>query len=345
MLSVIITALLLGLMLLIIASLLLGTWREQQRHKRTLQTHAQTSTQPLSQHITTTLHAQNGMIVGVEKPKHSPAFTWSSSWYMRRRTLVSLGFLTMTILTLFVQNALADGSLQHLSNGLDFTLLSYSQPQPSDLHPATHPTRVVPSATHSSPVIPPATHSTRVVPLTASQRVVRINSGAADQYATTYEHDVWEYSSCSGIAMEMVMNAYGRHLIASDVLQEELKLGVWNVQLGLLRDEGIAMTAAYFGFNADLSHSRTVQDIVAIANKGQPVIVSVRDAYYFPGGHFMVVRGGDNQYVYLADSSPANFPRMSYSMFLGMWSGLSAILTPHALKIAVPPLHLRTTAK
>ncbi|HZU04179.1 MAG TPA: C39 family peptidase, partial [Ktedonobacteraceae bacterium] len=182
--------------------------------------------------------------------------------------------------------------------------------------------------THSTPVVPAATHSTPVVPLTASQRVVRINSGAADQYATTYEHDVWEYSSCSGIAMETVMNAYGRHLIASDVLQEELNLGVWNVQLGLLRDEGIAMTAAYFGFNADLSHSRTVQDIVAIANKGQPVIVSVRDAYYFPGGHIMVVRGGDNQYVYLADSSPANFSRMSYSMFLGMWSGFSAVLTP-----------------
>jgi ABC-type bacteriocin/lantibiotic exporter with double-glycine peptidase domain len=158
--------------------------------------------------------------------------------------------------------------------------------------------------------------------------VVRIDSGAANQYATTYEHDVWEYSSCSGIAMEMVMNAYGRHLIASDVLQEELNLGVWSVQLGLLRDEGIAMTSAYFGFNADLSHSRTVQDIVAIANKGEPVIVSVRDAYYFPGGHIMVVHGGDSQYVYLADSSPANFPRMSYSMFLGMWSGFSAVLTP-----------------
>ena len=125
------------------------------------------------------------------------------------------------------------------------------------------------------------------------------------------------------------MNAYGRHLIASDILQVELNLGVWDVNLGLLREEGIAMTAAYFGFNANLSHSRTLQDIIAISNKGTPVIVSVRDSYYFPGGHFMVVRGGDNQYVYLADSSPANFQRMSYSMFLGMWSSFSAILTPH----------------
>ena len=308
MLSAIITALLLVVMLLIITSLLLSAWREHQRHRLLLQAQTQASTQPLSQHITTTLHLQSGIVIGVEKPKRSPAFTLSSSWYTRRRTLVSLGFLTMAVLTLFVQNALADSSLQHLSNGLDFTLLSYYQPQPNDLHPAVHP-------------IP-------AVPLTASQRVARVDSGAANQYATAYEHNVWEYSSCSGIAMEMVMNAYGRHLIASDVLQEELNLGVWNVQLGLLRDEGIAMTAAYFGFNASLSHSLTVQEIVAIANKGQPVIVSVRDAYYFPGGHIMVVRGGDNQYVYLADSSPANFPRMSHSMFQGMWSGFSAILTP-----------------
>src|SRR5438552_728755 len=224
MLSTLITTLLLMVMLLIMTSLLLSVWREHQRHKRLLQTQTQASTQPLSQHITTTLQVQNGMLVGVEKPKPSPAFTLSSSWYTRRRTLVSLGFLTMIVLTLFVQNALADGTLQHLSNGLDFTLLSYSQPESGDLHLATHPTPVV--------------------PLTASQRVVRIDSGAANQYATAYEHNVWEYSSCSGIAMEMVMNAYGRHLIASDILQEELNLGVWDVNLGLLRDEGIAMTAA-----------------------------------------------------------------------------------------------------
>ena len=308
MLSALITVLLLVVMLLIIASLLIGAWHEHKRHKRASQTQAQTPTQPLDQYVTATLYLQQGVIVGVEKPKPAPAFTLSSSWYTRRRTLVSLGFLTMAVLTLFVQNVLADGTLQHLSNGLDFTLLSYSQPQSSDLHPAVH--------------------SALVAPLTASQRVVRVNSGAANQYATAYEHNVWEYSSCSGIAMETVMNAYGRHLIASDVLQVELNLGVWDVHLGLLREEGIAMTASYFGFNASLSHARTLQDIIAIANKGEPVIVSVRDAYYFPGGHIMVVRGGDSQYVYLADSSPANFPRMSYSMFLGMWNGFSAILTP-----------------
>jgi hypothetical protein len=310
MLSAIVTVLLLIVMLLIITSLVISAWHEYQRHRRIVQLRAQASTQPLNQRITTRLYLQNGIIVGVEKPKPTPVFTLPSSWYTHRRTLISLGFLMMIVLTLFVQNALADGTLQHLSNGLELSFLSYSQPQANSLQPASH----------LAPTTPPTP--------TASQRVLRIDSGAANQYATAYEHDVWEYSSCSGIAMEMVMNAYGRHLIASDVLQVELNLGVWDVHLGLLREEGIAMTAAYFGFNASLSHSRTLQDIIAISNKGTPVIVSVRDSYYFPGGHIMVVRGGDNQYVYLADSSPANFQRMSYSMFLAMWSGFSAILTP-----------------
>jgi len=56
--------------------------------------------------------------------------------------------------------------------------------------------------------------------------LVRVDSAARNQYATLYQWQVWAYSSCSGIAMETVMNAYGRHLIASDVLQVEQNLGV-----------------------------------------------------------------------------------------------------------------------
>ena len=124
------------------------------------------------------------------------------------------------------------------------------------------------------------------------------------------------------------MDAYGRNLIAADVLQVELNFGVWNAYAGLLRNDGIAMTANYFGFNTDASTSRTLQDLITISDKGFPIIVSVRDSYYFPTGHIFVVRGGDSQYVYIADSSPADFQRMSHAMFLGMWQGFSAILTP-----------------
>ena len=230
-----------------------------------------------------------------------------SAWYTRRRVLISFGFLAMIILTLFFQNTLTEGTFQTLSSSLNFSLLNNQFDGHTDKN---------------------STEATVTPLLTASERLVRVDSAARNQYYTDYQWQVWSYSSCSGIAMEMVMNAYGRHLIAADVLQEEVKLGVWDVNLGLLREDGIASTAAYFGFNTNASHTRTLQNILAISNQGTPVIVSIRDSYYFPSGHIFVVRGGDSQSVYIADSSPHNFQRMTYSMFLSMWQGFSVVLTP-----------------
>ncbi len=303
MLSVIITTLLLGVMLLIITTFLIGAWREYSRHRQRLATQLSLPAHPLDSHVTAILHLHEGNIVAIEKPV--PAFTLPPAWYSRRRTFVSLGFLIMLVLTLFMQTTLGEGPIQSISHDLNLTFQAYTQP--ADVRPVIQ---------------------YQTLPLTASLRLQRINSALRDQYYSDYQWQVWSYSSCSGIAMEMVMNAYGRHLIAADVLQKELALGVWDVQLGLLREQGIAQTAATFGFTTDASHTRTVQDLVNIANQGSPIIVGVRDSVYYPGGHIFVVRGGDSQYVYIADSSPANFQRMSYAMFSGMWQGFSAILKP-----------------
>lgn len=299
--AAVITALLLGVMALIIAGLIANAWLERKRYARAVVRQTQAITSPLNAPETLILPVQ----VEVDKPEVVPAFTLPSSWYTHRRTLVSLGFLLMLLLALFVQGALVDGTLPWQSLGKGITFLNYNQP--ADVHTVAHP-----------------------MDYTASQLLVRVDSADRSQYYNDYQWHVWSYSSCSGIAMEMVMNAYGRHLIAADVLTEELKLGVWSVQMGLLSDEGIVLTAAYFGFNASLSHSRTLNDLIALSNKGFPLIVSVRDYYYFPGGHIFVVRGGDSQYVYIADSSPANFQRMTRTVFLGMWQGesFSALLTP-----------------
>jgi hypothetical protein len=301
--SAIITALLILMMLLIAASLTISTWLAHRHHTRMLVAQARSAAHPPGGYVTTILRGQEGVIVGIEKPQCSCYVPLSASWYTRRRMLVSLGLLGMVLLALCVQGGLAGGTLRDLSKGIGLTLLN--NVQGTDVQPAAHP-----------------------IPSTPSSRLVRLDSAARNQYHSNYEWQVWSYSSCSGMAMAMVMNAYGSHLIGADVLEEEQKLGVWNVQLGLLREDGIALTAAYFGFNASLSHARTLQDVINTSNEGEPVIVSVRDSYYFPGGHILVVRGGDNQDVYLADSSPANFQSMNRSMFQGMWTGFSAILTP-----------------
>ncbi len=307
MLSAVVTALLLVVMLLIITSLIISAWREYRGHKRMLAVQSSTTlpAHPLDRHVTAVLHLHEGSIVSVEELKPVPAFTLSSSWYKRRRTLVSIGFLVMVLLTFFVQDSVTGGTLQGLTRGLGFSFLRYAQP--FDMQTSAHS-----------------------APLTASIRLQRVDSASPAQYHNSYQLNVWSYSSCSGIAMEMVMNAYGRHLIAADVLQEEQDLGVWNTQLGLLREDGIAMTAAHFGFDTSANHTRTLQEIIAIANKGAPVIVSVRDRVYYPGGHLFVIRGGDSQYVYMADSSLNNFKRMTYPMFMGMWQTFNAVLTPQA---------------
>jgi hypothetical protein len=307
MLSAVITALLLCTILLISASIVISVLLERRRHARTLALQVRESSQSPDRRVTLVLKLQDGTLLGVEKPALPPAFTLPSSWYTRHRMLVSAGLLVMMLLTLFVQSGIVDGALHQISQGI--TLLSFAQ--------------------HNSTTgLNTASQQAPGTPLTASQRLVRIDSADRSQYFNDYQWRVWSYTSCSGISMEMVMNAYGRHFIAADLLQEELNLGVWSVYSGLLQENGIALTAAHFGFNASLSHARTLNDVINISNKGYPVIVSVRDSFYYPGGHLFVIRGGDSSYVYIADSSPANFQRMTHAMFLGMWQGFSAVLTP-----------------
>ncbi len=137
-----------------------------------------------------------------------------------------------------------------------------------------------------------------------------------------YQWQVWSYSSCSGISMETVINAYGYHYIAADFLQKEADLGVWNVYQGLTGGEpAIAETAAYFGFKALPNPPRTLQALSYTVNKGFPVIVG-------NPGHIMVVRGADANYIYVADSSPADRTAMTYAQFLAWWDGFSVVLVP-----------------
>lgn len=227
----------------------------------------------------------------------------SSAWYTRRRMVVSLTLFLMLLIPLFAQDRLAEGTLQRISQGLALSAFSFHHATVAHLA--------------AQPQVP-----------TASMRLQRIDSADRSQYHTDEQYRDWAGSSCSGIAMAMVMDAYDRHLTAADVLQVEVDLGVWSTQLGLLRNDGIALTASHFGFETD-THERSLDDVIALANRGTPVIANMRDSYYFPGGHFLVVRGGDSQSVFVADSSPANFVHMTRPLFLRMWQGFTAVLTPH----------------
>ena len=307
--SALITVLLLGAVLLIMTGFIVSILLERRRNLQVL-AHQTQMTPTMNRRTTVLLHPQDGLMVYAERPlltsPSSPPtslFHLPSSWYTRRGTLVSLSFLLMLLLTLFVQSGLADGALQNISRTFSFL----SSTESTDYLTAAQ-LQAQAQAQGSS--------------LTASQRIVRVDSAAENQYYNAYQWDVWSFSSCSGIAMEEVMNAYGKHLIAADVLQVEQNLGVWNSYSGLTAGEkGIAEAAAYFGFKASPNPPRTLQALIATANKGYPVIVGVPD-------HILVVRGGNSAYVYLVDSAPADQTIVTYAQFMNEWNNFSVVLTP-----------------
>ena len=291
MLSTIITVLLVCVMLSIIVGFMASAVRLHKRHKRSL--HAQAQTSALV--ITPTLAALNGSFPNTLQPV--PASPLPVSWFRHRRTLISAALLVMAVLTLFMQSGLADGALQKLANS--FGINPYQHLASFDINTS----------------LPP-------IPFSATANVVHVDSAARNQYYSDYQWQTWSYSSCSGISMEMVINAYGNNYIAADFLQKEAALGVWNLYAGLTGGEpGIAQTASYFGFKALPNPPRTLQDLMYTVNKGYPVIVG-------NPGHIMVVRGADNTYIYVADSSPANRTAMTHAQFLAWWDGFTVVLVP-----------------
>jgi hypothetical protein len=291
MLSAIITALLVCVMLSIIVSLMFSVVRAHKRRVRV----SSAQTLPTNARITIVLPMLN-----IAETSHK--FRIPSFWYSHRRTLLSGAFLIMVVFTLFVQSGLADGAFRRISQGIR----SLNVPQ----HLAGFDVNT------ALPPLPP-------IPFSASAHVVRVDSADRSQYYSDYQWHVWSYSSCSGISMEMVINAYGYQYIAADFLQKELNLGVWGVYSGLVGGEkSIAQTAAYFGFRALPNPPRNLQDLIYTANKGFPVIVGIP-------GHIMVVRGGDGTYVYLADSSPANRTALTHAQFTWIWNtNFSVVLVP-----------------
>lgn len=161
----------------------------------------------------------------------------------------------------------------------------------------------------------------------ASQNLVRISQLNPAQYASSQEYNLWAYSACSSAALTEVINAYGHDYRVTDILKVEAQIGEITPQHGLLEDVGIQRTATQFGFKTTWGYNLSLDQIIAIANNGTPVIVSFPPDRY-AGGHLLVVTGGNSDYVYLADSSLWNRHSLSRAQFLNWWEGFYAIVTP-----------------
>ncbi len=287
--SAIITAGLFAVMFLIIGSFVFSAWLARRRHMRELK-EQQEDLGTTTGRMMVVVQLSNGSMVGMENPLpveitgNLPAIVssahLSSSWYNRRRTIVSFGLFVMLLLGVMVQTGAAGDVFHTLTRDISLT---GSQAYGADLQASFQP-----------------------IPYSASARIVRVDSAVRDQYYSNYQYQVWSYGSCSGISLEEVMNSYGRHYIAADVLQEEQSMRIWDSYDGLTGGEpGMARAAAYFGFQTSPN----------------PVIIG-------SPGHIMVVKGGDANYVYVVDSSPANRTVMTHDQFMNFWDGFSVLVTP-----------------
>ena len=174
MLSVLVVVLIFGVMLLLCLRLGLGLLQEyrQQRRAQKLQAPVQT----IECRAMTVLNSQQGVVMNAALPlMHQPSLHLPPAWYKRLRMFISLSFLFMILLTLFVQSGLADGTLKNLNK--DLSLLGYSQFS-SDVRTVAHATQV-----------------------NASHTLLRISQLDPSQYNSSAEYNTWAYSACSAASM------------------------------------------------------------------------------------------------------------------------------------------------
>lgn len=220
----------------------------------------------------------------------------------RRAALTGLGMAALLLLVLFAQTGLVKRTLSVIKTA---SFSSAPQLATSEFNPAAH----------------------SAADINASKTLVRLSQLDPHQYTSQAEFDTWAYSACSAASMTEVFNAYGRHYHIDDVLKVETAIGEITPQLGLLEDIGVARTAAHFGFTTAWGDDWTLKRVLNNANSGHPVIVGWPPDRY-TDGHIVVVTGGDDDMVYLADSSLWNRHAISRTQFMQWWGGFAAVALP-----------------
>src|SRR3989440_7440326 len=154
----------------------------------------------------------------------------------------------------------------------------------------------------------------------ASSGLVRIGQLDRSQYGSDQEYRTWAGSACSATAMTEVMNAYGYRYRIQDILAQEVAVNAISPRRGLLDDQGIQRSAERFGFTANWGYNLSLNQIIALANRGTPAIVSFPPARY-PGGHLLVVTGGDGGFVRVAGFFLFKTSNLTRGPVLCWWGG------------------------
>jgi hypothetical protein len=156
----------------------------------------------------------------------------------------------------------------------------------------------------------------------ATDRLQRISQLDQGQYDAG-QYTAYSPSACSAASLTEAFNAYGASYKINIILGAEISEGVISPSAGLTDLSGITKTANRFGF--DTQAISGLDQAISTANNGTPVIVDILPGSAWPGGHFLVLKGGSDSEVQIIDSWSTNFQSVSKGRFIGwnlgsMWT-------------------------
>ncbi|MDP3052326.1 MAG: cysteine peptidase family C39 domain-containing protein [bacterium] len=141
---------------------------------------------------------------------------------------------------------------------------------------------------------------------------------------------------CGPASLKILLSYYG-----IDKTEKELaKMTGWDKELGV-DDKGIKSAAERLGFKVKIKNNSSFKDIEKWLNKGIPVIVdwftrgrTDYNDFDIAEGHYSVVMGLDNKFIYLQDPEIGKMRKLKKENFMAVWFDFAGIyLKPKELII------------
>lgn len=161
-----------------------------------------------------------------------------------------------------------------------------------------------------------------------------------DEYDSQQQCQDYGNAACSAAATTEVLTAWGVPKMTIGRVIDEFGDDI-SMYGGLLTHAGFQRVAALHAFRADQSTKLTYNQMLYITNTlGIPLIVDVRISYgyysFFAGGHFLVMTGGDQNGVSIADSSEYYIHYLPKDIFYSMFTGQTTLLVPTNYQYTLP---------
>lgn len=128
-------------------------------------------------------------------------------------------------------------------------------------------------------------------------------------------------SYCGPACLKIVLSYYG----IRKTEKELARITGWKKDIGI-NEQGIKKVAGSFGFKVEIKNNSSFKDVEKWVNKGVPIIVAwfTKGRSDYPesevaDGHYSVVAGLDNHYIYLQDPEIGRIRKLKRDDFKRVW--------------------------